>query len=712
MDGKVHRILLIEDNPADAKVIREALADARGCRFDVESARQLSEGLERLSQEGIEAVLLDLSLPESQDIETFNKLLLAAPYVPIVVLGSSNDGNFAMQAVDRGAQDYLLKDHLNSYSLTQALRNAIERKAAEEALFLEKERAQVTLNCIGDAVISTDISGNITFLNPVAERMTGWSREEALQRPFAEVLQIIDGATREPIHNPMELAIRHNKTVGLNPHCILIRRGGFESAIEDSIAPIHSRNGQVTGAVMVFHDVSETRALALRATHLAQHDFLTDLPNGRLLNDRITQAIALARRNGKQLAVLFVDLDGFKHINDSLGHEIGDKLLQSVAQRSLACVRGSDTVSRWGGDEFVVLLSEIENSEDPAISAAKLLTALSSTHFIAPHDLCVTASIGISVYPVDGQDAEVLIKSADTAMYRAKENGRNNYQFFKPDMHVRAVERQSLEAGLRRSLERKELVLHYQPQINLATGEIAGAEALLRWMHPDRGLVPPGQFVPIAEDCGLIVPITRWVLREACGQARAWMDAGLHPIPVAVNISTVDLRTKDFVEGVRGILKDTRLEPRYLELELTERVLLEDGKSAIPVLQALKALGVRLAVDDFGTGYSNLSYLRRLPFDTLKIGRSFVRDINVNADDVAIVSAVISIGNILGKRVVAEGIETREQLEFLQFQCCDEGQGHYFSPAVIAEHFSQLLKARKPDRRITSRKRKSLPVAN
>ncbi|HLQ27201.1 MAG TPA: EAL domain-containing protein [Acidiferrobacterales bacterium] len=683
-------VLLIEADHTDAKLIQAALAGARDGPFDIEWVKHLSDGLERLSKREIRVVLLNLFLPDSQGIETFDKLFLAAPDVPILVLSGLDQEDLAKQAVQRGAQDYLLKGHLDRHSLARALRNVIERKAVEEALFIEKERAQVTLNSIGDAVISTDIAGNVTYLNLVAERMTGWSRDEAAGRPLSEVFKIIDGATREPARNPMELAVQLNKTVGLTMNCILIRRDGFESAIEDSAAPIHDRGGHVTGAVMVFHDVSEARAMSLKMSHLAQHDSLTDLPNRMLLNDRLTQAIALARRHGNQLAVLFLDLDRFKHINDSLGHAIGDQLLQSVAERLTACIRSSDTVSRQGGDEFVILLSEVERPQNAARSAKKMLTALTVPYTIAQHELHVTASIGISIYPEGGVDADTLIRSADTAMYNAKEKGRNNYQFFKQNMNVRAIERRSPEGSLRGALERREFVLHYQPKISLETGAITGAEALIRWLHPERGLVPPAQFVSIAEDCGLIVPIGQWALREACLQARAWQDAG-RPMSVAVNISAVEFQKKDFLAGVRAILKDTRLEPRHLELELTESVLMQDVESTASVLKELKHMGVKLAIDDFGTGYSSLSYLRRFPIDTLKIDQSFVHDVTTDPNDATIVSAVISMGKSLKQRVVAEGVETQEQLAFLQARHCGEGQGYLFSRAVVAEEFAKLL---------------------
>ncbi|MGQ0486697.1 MAG: sensor domain-containing protein [Hyphomicrobiales bacterium] len=588
--------------------------------------------------------------------------------------------------------------------VTAAIRDISVRKAAEKhlaqaegKLFVEKERAQVTLNSIGDAVISTDISGNITFLNFVAEKITGWSLQEAAGRPMREVFKILDGRSGKTIPDPMEKAVGGNRTVHLPSNCILVRRDGFEVPIEDSVAPIHDREGKATGAVIVFRDVSAARAMALQITHSAEHDFLTGLPNRMLLNDRVDQAIALAPRHGYKVAVLFLDLDGFKHVNDSLGHPIGDKLLQSVAKRLVDCVRGSDTVSRQGGDEFVVLLSEMQHLEDAAIAARRMLKAVAKAHFIDQHDLHVTTSIGVSVYPGDGLDAETLIKNADTAMYQAKEKGRQSYQFFKPAMNVRGVERQSIEESLRRALERKELAVHYQPKVDLSTGAITGAEALLRWMHPTRGSVPPAQFISVAEDCGLILPIGAWVLREACGQAQAWVDAGLPVTTMAVNVSAMEFRNENFLDGLFAILGETGFDPRCLEVDLTESVLMKRAESAVSILHGLRERGVQVAVDDFGTGYSSLSYLRKFPVDALKIDQSFVRQISAASDDTAIVRAVIGMARSLRLRVVAEGVETPEELVFLRAQHCDEAQGYYFSRPLPAQQFAKLLRTGIPE---------------
>ncbi|MFZ0499298.1 MAG: EAL domain-containing protein [Steroidobacteraceae bacterium] len=694
-------ILLIQNDRRDAHFVREALIRSSDGPFQVEWVRLCSEGLKRLAEEvksgrqpadAIAAVLVDLFLPDSRGIETFDSLFCLAPHIPILVLTASQDEEVAKLAVKRGAQDYLLKARLDGYLLPKTLRSMVERAANAEALFEEKERAQVTLNSIGDAVISTDVGGRVTYLNAVAESMTGWSLEEAVGRPLEEVFRVANAATRESVRNPMTLAILENKTVGLESNCVLIRRDGTEAAIEDSAAPIHDRRGHVTGAVMVFRDVSMARALSLKMAHLARHDSLTDLPNRVLLNDRLTQALALARRHQKRLALLFLDLDRFKGINDSLGHAIGDRLLQSVAERLLACVRSSDTVSRQGGDEFVILLSEVTQPADAAVTAEKILLALSMPHRIDQQDLHLAASIGVVTYPDDGTEAKTLLKHADLAMYCAKDSGRNTYRLFEPDMNGYTADRQSLESGLHRAIERHEFVLHYQPIMRLDSGELIGVEALIRWRHPQRGLVPPAQFVPIAEESGFIAPIGRWVLHEACRQSRAWRAAGLPPLRIAINISTVELRDKGFVESVGAILEEHGLVPRDLELELTETFLMRDSNSTAAVLQSLSNLGVRIALDDFGTGYSSLSHLKRFPIDTLKIDQSFVHNLATDADDASIVSAVIGMGKGLQIRVVAEGVETPEQLAFLRRQGCPEGQGYYFSRPVSAGEFTLLLR--------------------
>ncbi|GAB2900359.1 hypothetical protein GCM10027046_31710 [Uliginosibacterium flavum] len=816
-------VLLIEDDPADAKLIQEALTDMEDGRFHVELVTCLADALRRLNEERVEVILLDMTLPDSQGIEAFDQVAQATPDSLILVLSGAGSEETARQAVQRGAHEHLAKAHLDAHWLPRTLRCVIERenarnalrnseerfrticdasplgifvsdaqdscvytnaaygeisgltheqalgtnwssaihpedrqrvldewraaptghasihaevrflrsdesivwtrlnvapmldrtssrghvqtvenitarktaefqlRIAEDALFEEKERAQVTLNSIGDAVLCTDLLCKVTYMNPVAEVMTGWGYEEALGRPLTEVFQIISGTTRQAADNPAQRAINEDKTAGLPMDCVLVRRDGIESPIEDSTAPIHDRDGRVVGAVIVFQDVSASRSMAQKMFHLAQHDCLTGLPNRVLLTERLSQAIGRANRYGKQAALLFLDIDYFKHINDSLGHAVGDKLLQAVGARLAACVRATDTVCRQGGDEFVILLSEIERPQDVAYVAETLRTKLAVPHVIGEHELHVTLSIGISVYPDDGSDVDVLMQNADTAMYHAKADGRNSYQFFTADMNSLAVQRLFVESSLRRALKQNEFVLHYQPKINLDSGFMTGAEALIRWHDPDLGLISPAQFVPVAEECGLIVPIGRWVMREACRQIQAWLDAGLHVVPVAVNISALEFRREDFLEDIALILKETGVAPRYLELELTESILMQDAESSAAVLVAIKAMGMRLAIDDFGTGYSSLSYLKRFPIDALKIDQSFVREITTNADDATIVNAVIGMGKNLKQKIIAEGVETAEQLALLQTQKCDEGQGFLFSPPLVADDFAKLL---------------------
>jgi diguanylate cyclase (GGDEF)-like protein/PAS domain S-box-containing protein len=692
----IKSLLLIEDNPGDARLFREMLREQPDDSPEVIRVSSMAEAETHLASHAADMILLDLGLPDAQGLDAIRRAHAAAPRIPLVVITGSDDEQLASQALQGGAQDYLIKGEIESRGLMRSLRYAIERKLMEEALFAERERAQVTLHSIGDAVVCTDISGNITYLNLVAETMTGWSLAEAAGRPMNEVFRTLNSASHESLEATSTLAILQVRAVHLPPRCTLIRRDGLEIPIEDCIAPIHNREGFAIGAVIVFRDVSVAHAMAQQITHSAQHDFLTGLPNRMLLNDRIGLAISAARRNATQVAVLFLDLDGFKHINDSLGHPMGDKLLQSIAKRLVGCVHGSDTVSRQGGDEFVVLLPDLTQAEDAAIVAGRILREVAEVHSIDPHDLHVTTSIGVSVYPDDGLNAESLIKNADTAMYQAKENGRQSYQFFKPAMNTRAVERQSVEEGLRRALERNEFSLHYQPKIDIKSGLIVGAEALLRWTHPIRGNIPPVQFIPIAEDCGLILPLGNWVMREACQQARAWLDEGLRETTMAVNVSAVEFRDNGFLNGLLRILKESRLDPTLLELELTESVLMRRVEHTSAILQQLRRSGIQVAVDDFGTGYSSLSYLQKFPIDTLKIDQSFVRQISSSAGDAAIATAVISMAKSLKLRVVAEGVETWQELEFLRAHHCDEAQGYYFSRPVPAHAFAQLLKAGVP----------------
>ncbi|SDT47666.1 putative bifunctional diguanylate cyclase/phosphodiesterase [Pseudomonas granadensis] len=429
----------------------------------------------------------------------------------------------------------------------------------------------------------------------------------------------------------------------------------------------------------------------LKVSHLLQYDSLTGLPNSTLLGDRLTQALANCRRHDKQLVVMFLGLDRFKRINNALGHPAGDEMLKRTGQQLCACVRDSDSVFRYGADEFVVLLGDIHHPQQIHGIAEKLLTAIRQPQTIAGHEISVTASLGMSLYPEDGLEAIELIKKAETAMHNVKEHGPGSSAFFIEAMNQRAREQHSIESGLRRALQQHEFVLHYQPKIDLRSTAVVGAEALVRWQKPGQTLIYPGEFIAVAEDSGLIVPLSQWVLAEACRQARAWQRAGLPPLSLSVNISPIDFRQPDFVASIERVLEQSGLAAQILELEITEGVLMQNVEATMTALNRLKALGVRLAIDDFGTGYSSLSYLRRFPIDVLKIDQSFIRGLSCDSNDAALVDAIISLGRSLGLKVIAEGIETAEQLAFLKDHHCEEGQGYYFSQALPAAAFAQWL---------------------
>jgi diguanylate cyclase (GGDEF)-like protein/PAS domain S-box-containing protein len=686
----VPKVLLIEGEDAGHRTVREVLGAARGM-LQVEHVSSLQQGLTRLGEQSFSAVLLDLSLPDGREMAAVEEIRRTAPGVAIMVLARAADQALARRAVEHGANDSMITDQIDARSAVQLIAMMFERRALEEQKFVERERAEVTLNSIGDAVLTTDTLGNVTYLNAEAEALTGWTRAEAFARPLTEVFDVTDGMTGQHAEDPSRMAIEDNTKVRLKGNYILVGRDGNETAIEHSAAPIHDQHGSILGAVIVFRDVIVSRERRLQMLHLAEHDALTDLPNRLLLNDRLTRSIALARRYGRRLAVLFLDCDRFKHINDTLGHAIGDQVLRSVAKRLTTCVRESDTVSRHGGDEFLVLLSEVDHPEDAGLIAEKIVSSIGEPHFVLGHELTMTVSVGIALYPEDGQDAQSLIMRADTAMYHAKNTGRNRVGFYRHDMEVPATKRSSIESELRRALDKQEFELYYQPTIDLETGVISGAEALMRWRHPERGIIPPDQFIPAAEASGLIIPMGRWALREACRQAKAWQNAGLPPIPIAVNVSALQFRTAGFFEDIQRFLKEWSLSARYLELELTESALMADSASTTSLLEVLKRNGLVLKVDDFGTGPSSLSYLQRCPVDVLKIDQSFVADIEPAPDGAPLVRAVIAMGKSLGCRIVAEGVETMQQFAYLRAENCDEGQGYHFSPPVNAETFGRLL---------------------
>lgn len=567
-------------------------------------------------------------------------------------------------------------------------RNINERRQMEETIRRSEERYRNIIETIQDGYFEIDLSGKYTFVNDIICQHLQYSREEligmdnrAYQTPenakktfhaFSEVY-----TTGKPVKAWEMEIIRKDGTIGVS---------------EVSIALIKNREGMPVGFRGISRDISERKKMEEQIQYLATHDGLTGLPNRMMFSQLLNHAILAARRYKRRLAVFFIDLDRFKIINDTLGHEAGDHLLQEIAARFKQTLRAMDIVARLGGDEFVIMIEEVTELGQAATVAHKILAAAMKPMSLMGEECRVTASIGISTYPKDGEDEQALMKCADIAMYFAKEEGKNNFQFFSKDIKPQTIERLSMETNLRFALEQNELALHYQAKLDFKTGAITGVEALLRWNNPMLGPVTPVQFIPVAEETGLIVPIGRWVLRTACAQNVAWQRQGLPPVCMAVNLSLRQLQDENLTGDIEEALKDSGMAPNLLELEITESMVMHSPARMIAVLAKIKDIGVRLAVDDFGTGYSSLAQLKHFPIDTLKVDRSFIRNIPHDIQDKAITEAIIAMGKTLSLTVVAEGVETQEQMDFLREHSCDEMQGFYFSKPIAPELFADLLR--------------------
>jgi len=552
-------VLLVEDNPGDARLVELMLSEVDSATFKITRAGRLGEALDTLAGEEFDVVLLDLSLPDASGLDGVNAMRSAAAYLPVVVLSGMNDEDVALNAIQGGAEDYLVKGQGDGDLISRVVRYAIERKRTEE-----------------------------------------------------------------------------------------------------------------------------------RLAYLSQYDSLTGLANRILFEDRLQQALARAERDDSLVALMSLDLDRFKDFNDALGHGFGDMMLKTVADRLKECVREGDTVARLGSDEFGIELDGIEDAQAVAQVARRISDSLSEPFTIYEQEIFLTVSIGIAVK--SSSEPQDLMKDANAALQRAKETGRNNYQFFAPEMNIQAFERLAMESRLRYAVDRDELDLHYQPQVEVSTGRVVGVEALLRWRHPELGVVSPAKFIPVLEETGLILPVGEWVIKTACEQIRAWKDVGLPTMRVAVNLSAQQFRQQDLPEIVFRSLRDARLEPENLELEITESILMEDSEESNAKLEKLKlGRGLRISIDDFGTGYSSLAYLKRFPIDVLKIDQSFIREMDEDSDDAAIVAAIIMLAHNLRLEVVAEGVETEAQLNFLRRKDCDQVQGYYLSRPLPAGDFARLL---------------------
>ncbi len=685
MKNNTLEILLIEDNLPDAEYLSELLSEERNPVISIMHAGRLSEGLSYLDGKRFDAVLLDLGLPDSQGMQTLLRARKQNAHVPIIILTGLSDEEFAVKAIHSGADEYLIKAQIDRTLLVRTIRYTMERKRILEELRSSEEQYRVLFES-NPLPMWVYCRESLSFLavNNAAIQHYGYSREEFL------------GMSLKDIHQPEELP--RLLIAGKETSAPLRYSGIWKHRRKDgSVIDVNITTNDVlfkgrAARLALAEDVTELKKAEETIKYQAYHDMLTGLPNRAQLMLKIGLELAQAKRNQKQVAVLHLDLDRFRAINESLGHAMGDMVIRQVAGKLKDLVRESDTLARTGGDEFMILLADLDRPEDAAVFARTLIAAMREPLNTNGHTLYATASIGISMSPEDGENPDVLLKYADIAVSAAKKHGRNNYQFFNPEINIRTVERLLLESDLRQSIERNELSLHYQPQVSIRTGKIIGFEALVRWKHPRLGLLNPSQFVPIAEEMGFITMIDEWVMKTASFQLKEWHDGALSKLCMSVNLSSEKFHDPALLDLVSGILRKSRLDPGYFEIEITESTAMRDIDLAVPKLKGLHEMGVNIAIDDFGTGYSSLSYLKRFPVKKLKIDQSFIRGVPGDPDDQAIVNAVIALGHQMKLIVIAEGVETREQLSFLRSNQCDEMQGFLFSEPVGADEIGELLR--------------------
>jgi len=687
------RVLYAERTESDVDLLRRHLA-RYAPHMHVEVVHDAAQVLARLEPgagAAPDVLLLDYNLPGMNALEIVREVReVRSLALPVVVITGQGDATRAAATLKQGATDYLVKQDDLLQRLPVAIENAWFRGQLERergALRESEERFRQMAESIADVFwLSDPPRQRLLYVSPAFERIWGMPNE-AVYRDWRAWTQGVHPDDRERVVAAMNGQEESDFEIGFR----VVRPDGDERHVQMRVYRVRDGAGRNVRRCGVVQDVTEKKRQEARIEHLAYHDALTGLPNRALLMDRLAQALAHGQRQQQQVAVVFIDLDRFKLVNDSLGHLAGDELLKEVARRLRGVLREDDTVARVGGDEFQVVLNDVTDSRDAALVAEKLMHVLGRPMLVDGQELHVTASLGLALYPRDGATADLLLKYADTALYEAKGEGRNAYRFFSPEMNAQAHGRLRMENDLRRAIERGELELHYQPQLDLATGEVPAVEALLRWRHPEKGLVPPNAFIPLAEETGLVLGLGEWVLGEACRQLARWRAQGLGSLRVAVNISARQLQRPGLDAVVRHALAESGLAPCSLELEITESSVMLDPQHARSVLQSLRDLGVLLSIDDFGTGYSSLAYLKRLPLDRLKIDRSFIHGIPADGDDAAIVETIIVMTHKLGLRVIAEGVETLEQRLQLLRQGCDEVQGFLLAAPVPAAQIPGVL---------------------
>ncbi|MDX8395831.1 MAG: EAL domain-containing protein [Mariprofundaceae bacterium] len=685
-------ILIVDDTPESLDLLRDILDHERYTLITASSGNQALEILDK--QQNIALILMDVQMPGMDGFETVEliKSRKQCAEIPVIFMtGLSLDSANALKGFSVGAIDYLTKP--SQTAILQAKVSAFsdmyiaQERLKNEIIHREKIEQKLALSAkvfehSSEGIIVTDTHSVIQMVNPTFSEITGYSSEEAIgQTPKI----ISSGIHGESFYQEMW---SHIKLKGVWEGEIRNKRKNGEIFTEWlKITAIHNEAGEATNYIASFSDISSQTTANQHLYYLAHYDSLTELPNRSLFQDRLKTELTNAHRRNSILAVLFMDLDHFKNINDTLGHDVGDELLKEVAGRLLHCTRDNDLISRQGGDEFTGILVDLAHPEDAAVVAEKMIQALRQPIHIGSHELFITSSIGISVYPNDGETLDTLIKHADSAMYQAKESGRNNYHFFTKELHQASKRRFELETYLRKALGNNEFEVYYQPQIDAHHGHIVGMESLLRWHSPELGEVSPFEFIPVAEETGLIVQIGAWVLQTACKQCKQWTDRDYPPLLIAVNLSSRQFREPNFVNMLVEIICDTALSPLQLELELTESIIMQDDDITVRRLEEINQCGFQLSIDDFGTGYSSMNYLKRFPLDKLKIDKSFVDHVTTDSDDEAIVTAMINLAHSLKLSVIAEGVEHKEQLEWLAQHDCDEIQGYYFSKPLPADEF-------------------------
>lgn len=689
--GKPLRVLIIEDSEDDvALVLRELRRAGYEPEFQrVETAEEMKGAL---AGQKWEIIICDYAMPRFNAPAALRVLRESGIDIPFIIVSGTIGEDTAVEMMRAGAHDYIMKWNLKRLvpAIERELRDAKVRRAkrrAEEELRESENKFRELFHNANDAIFLNRVAedGRIAeFLeaNQVACRSLGYSREEFLGMSLERII------APERLDETLE-ALRQLLAQGhASFETVHIAKDGSKIPVEVSVRVFMLKGTRV--ALSVARDITERKRAEEKIYRLAYYDTLTELPNRALFIDRVAWGIVQARRSQMAAAVIFLDLDRFSTINDTLGSEVGDRLLQGVAQRLAGSLRETDVAARVGGDDFAVL-ALVAHAEDGARVAENILEALRPAFEIDDHKLYVTASIGVSIYPYDGNDPHNLLKNAGAAMQLAKEQGGNGYQFFTPSMHTLGLKRLLLESNLRRALERQEFVLHYQPQVEVETGKIIAVEALIRWQNPERGLIAPLEFIPMAEDTGLIVPIGEWVLRTACSQCKSWQRLGFPQARVSINLSARQFQQPNLVQLIADALAGSKLDPNCLELELTENVVMKNPEQAAATLRRLKEIGVRISLDDFGTGYSSLSYLKNLPIDCIKIDRSFVRDLTSDPNDAAIIMAVITLAHSLKLKVIAEGVENEEQISFLRLLRCDAVQGYFYSRPMPAEAVREWL---------------------